>query len=418
MDHPAAPSRTGAARAAGTALVLLTAVNLLNYLDRFVVAALVEPMKHDLALSDAQVGWVLTSFIVVYTLASPGFGALGDRFARPPLLGAGVAVWSVATGAAGLARSFAALLAARAAVGVGEAAYGTISPGLIADHYPESRRGRAYALFFMAIPVGAALGYVVGGAVERFLGWRAAFLVSGAPGLLLAWACARLPDPPRGARDAAATAALPAGIASTYRRLLLNPAYRWAVVGYAAYTFAVGGMANWMPAFLERVRGVPRVEATVLFGAIVVVTGLVGTVAGGLVADALRGRWRAADLWVSGVATLAATPLVVLVFRAEGRATYLAALVGAQLLLFACTGPVNAAIMAAVSPGERATAAALSIFAIHAFGDVPAPVLVGALSDRTSLGQAVMIVPFAVLVGGAVWTWGAWRRERAARVPG
>ena len=420
MERSTLPPRPddAAGRTARVALVLLTAVNLLNYLDRFVVAALVEPMKHDLALSDAQVGWILTSFIVVYTVASPAFGALGDRLARPPLLGLGVALWSAATSVAGFARSFAALLAARAAVGIGEAAYGTISPGLIADHYPESRRGRAYAVFFMAIPVGAALGYVVGGLVERLLGWRASFLVAGAPGLLLAWACARLPDPPRGARDAATGRegkTPPGAITATYARLLRNPAYAWAVVGYAAYTFAVGGMANWMPAFLERVRGVPRVEATVQFGAIVVATGLAGTIAGGLVADALRARWRAADLWVSGVATLAAAPLVVVVFRAEGRAAYLAALVGAQLLLFACTGPMNAAIIAAVSPSERATAAALSIFAIHAFGDVPAPVLVGALSDRRSLGEAVLIVPVAVFLGGAVWTWGAWRRERAAR---
>ncbi len=403
------------AGAAGTTLALLTAVNLLNYLDRFVVSALAESLKRDLGLTDLRLGWLATSFILVYTLASPVFGALGDRRARPPLLAVGVALWSAATSLGGLTRSYAALLAARAAVGVGEAAYGSISPALIADHYAPARRGRAYAVFFMAIPVGSALGYVVGGLVDRWLGWRAAFLVAGAPGLLLAAAIFRLADPPRGAHDPAAARPARAGALAAYGRLLRNGPYVGAVLGYAAYTAAIGALAFWMPAFLERVRGVPSAEATVQFGAIVVATGVAGTFAGGFLADALRERLRAADLWVSGVATLLAVPLVAVVFRAESRAAYLAALVGAQLLMFASTGPVNAALMAAVAPGDRASAAALSIFAIHALGDVPSPALVGWLSDRSSLGEAVMVLPFAVLAGGLLWTWGAWRGERAAR---
>ncbi len=416
MVRPATPRASAGllAGAAGTALALLTGVNLLNYLDRFVVAALVEPLKRELVLSDAKLGWIATSFIVVYTIASPIFGALGDRRARPPLLGLGVAIWSAATALGGLATSFLALLAARATVGVGEAAYGTISPALIADHYPRERRGRAYALFFMAIPVGSALGYVVGGLVEKLLGWRAAFFVAGAPGLLLAWACARLPDPPRGARDAGPAAAGPSTVGATYRRLVRNGRYALTVLGYAAYTFAVGGLAFWMPAFLERVRGVPRAQATVQFGAVVVATGILGTFAGGFLADAVRKRRRAADLWVSGIATLLAAPIVAAVFRAEGRAAYLVALVFAQLFLFASTGPVNAAIMAAVAPAERASASALVIFSIHVLGDVPSPPLIGWLSDRSSLGQAVMIVPIAVLAAGAVWTLAAWRWERRA----
>lgn len=398
---------------AGRVLAVLTLVNLLNYLDRFIVSALVESLRADLWLTDTRLGWLMTGFIVVYMLASPVFGVLGDRRARPPLLALGVALWSVATLLSGVARSYWALLAARAAVGIGEAAYGTISPGLLADHFGPARRGRAYAMFFAAIPVGSALGYVVGGLVDRNLGWRAAFFIAGAPGLILALYCLRLADPPRGASERTWVIRGAGGIAATYRRLVGNRPYVLTVLGYAAYTFAVGGMAFWMPAFLERTRGVPRAVATIQFGAIVVMTGFAGTFAGGYLADALRRRFREADLWVSGIATLAAAPLALLVFVTYRPALYLVALVAAQLLLFASTGPVNAAIVNAVPPAERASAVAISILTIHVLGDVPSPTLIGFLSDRSSLGSAVLVVPAAILVAGLVWTWAAWRGERA-----
>jgi MFS family permease len=160
---------------------------------------------------------------------------------------------------------------------------------------------------------------------------------------------------------------------------------------------------------------VPRTVATVEFGAIVVMTGFTGTFAGGYLADALRKRFKEADLWVCGISALAAAPLSLAVFTTWRPSYYLVALVAAQLLLFASTGPVNAAIIAAVPPAERASAVAVSILAIHLLGDVPSPWLIGLISDRTSLGRAVLIVPVAVLVAGVVWTWAAWRGERAGR---
>ncbi|HSN16384.1 MAG TPA: MFS transporter [Anaeromyxobacteraceae bacterium] len=400
---------------AGRALAILTAINLLNYLDRFVVSALFESLRADLWLTDARLGSLGTVFIIVYGLASPLFGIAGDRRPRPPLLALGVGLWSLAAMLSGAARGYWTLLAARAAVGIGEAAYGTISPGLLADHFGPSRRSRAYAVFFAAIPVGVALGYIVGGLVDRRLGWRWAFLISGVPGLVLALSCLRLRDPPRGASESTWVIRGEGGIAATYRRLLSNRPYALAVLGYAAYTFAVGGMAFWMPAFLERTRGVPRSVATVQFGAIVVMTGFAGTFAGGYLADALRRRFREADLWLCGITTLAAAPLALVVFMTYRPILYLVALVLAQLLLFASTGPVNAAIVNAVAPAERASAVAISILAIHLLGDVPSPWLIGIISDRSSLGRAVLIVPAAILVSGIIWTWAAWRGERAAR---
>jgi predicted MFS family arabinose efflux permease len=256
----------------------------------------------------------------------------------------------------------------------------------------------------------------VGGLVDRTLGWRAAFWFAGAPGLLLALLCLRLSDPPRGGAERAWHMSGEEGIGATYRRLLGNRPYVLTVLGYAAYTFAVGGMAFWMPAFLERARGVPRAVATVQFGAIVVATGFLGTFAGGYLSDFLRRRLEQADLWVCGISALAAAPVTLLVFTTWRPALYLVAMVVAQLLLFASTGPVNSAIVAAVAPSERASAVAISILTIHMLGDVLSPPLIGFLSDRSSLGEAVLIVPVAVLAAGVVWTLAAWRGERSGRL--
>src|SRR5438094_553606 len=280
-------------RLARRALVVLTLINLFNYLDRWIVAALNESIKHsELRPSDAQLGFLMSGFIVVYMLAAPLFGMLGDTRSRTRLIGLGVGIWSVATALAGFARSYGSLFAARAAVGVGEAAYGTISPALLADYFPREQRGRVFAVFFAAIPVGAALGYVVGGLVDHFFGWRSAFFVAGVPGLLLAALALRLYDPPRGAQapheipGVGAHGRPPGGLGrAAYTALLRNRPYVLTVLGYAAYTFAIGALGSWTPAFLERTRGMSKAVATVQFGAVVVATGFLGTYGGGGLGD-------------------------------------------------------------------------------------------------------------------------------------
>jgi len=400
------------------ALAVLTLLNLFNYLERFVLSSLVESLKSsELRLTDTQLGALATGFILVYMLTSPIFGTLGDRRGRPKLLAAGVAIWSVATALGGVARSFAGLFAARASVGIGEAAYGTIAPALLADHFPIEKRGRIFAVFFAAIPIGAALGYALGGLVDARYGWRAAFFIAGIPGIVLAALCLGLSDPPRGAQDpgSAAHGALPrVGAWASYMHLLRNRPYVLTVLGYGAYTFALGGMAFWAPAFLERARGMPRSDATVQFGAIVVVTGFLGTFGGGWIGDWWLKRSKNAYLWVSGWATVLAAPAALVGFTAESKSISMAGIVVTELLLFASTGPINSAIVNLVEPGQRATALALSILAIHLLGDVPSPPLIGAISDRTSLQTAFLILPVAIAISGAIWLFAAKRGDRLA----
>ncbi|HEX6084029.1 MAG TPA: MFS transporter [Thermoanaerobaculia bacterium] len=394
-------------RRATRALAVLTFINLFNYIDRWVVAAVVEPVKRDLGLSDTQMGLIATSFIFVYMLVSPVFGILGDRKARPPLIALGVAVWSLATGLAGFARGFWSLFIARSAVGVGEAAYGTIAPALLADQFPLERRGRIMAVFFSAIPIGSAAGYVLGGLADQYFGWRAAFWLVGFPGVLLALLVLTVKDPPRGQHDVS-----PDKTPRKYGSLFTNMPYILSVLGYAAYTFALGGLGFWMPAFLERERGMARADATVTFGAIVIVTGFVGTFLGGWLGDRMLTRTRHSYLWVSGLATLVAAPLTFIGLWSASKPVYLTAIVLAEVLIFMCTGPINSAIVNAVSPLERATAVGLSVFVMHFLGDIPSPPLIGWISDRSSLAQGVLVVPVAVLVAGLIWSYAAWRGEK------
>jgi MFS family permease len=407
------------------ALAVLTLINLLNYIDRYVVAAVEESLKHSgLYTLDSQFAFLASAFLVVYMFTAPVFGAYGDRPWRLKLVAAGIAAWSLATAAAGLAQNYGQLLTARASVGIGEAAYSAIAPAIIADYFPERLRGRVFAVFYAAIPIGAALGYIIGGMVDHHFGWRAAFFVAGLPGLALAAMVLTLTNPAPGASDATARdggpgdGAEPAGAAGggfiAYGALLENRGYLLAVLGYAAYTFAIGGISLWMPAFLTRVRGLSPVAANTSLGAIVVCTGFVGTFVGGWIGDALNQRVRHGYLWLCGVTMLLAAPCAYVAFTAPAPAVYWAALVVAELFVFASTSPINAVIVADVPPASRAAAMAASIFAIHLFGDIPSPIIIGRLSDRSSLAQAVLIIPVAILISGAIWAAAARRGSRGS----
>jgi predicted MFS family arabinose efflux permease len=406
------------------ALGVLTAINLLNYLDRYLVPPLVPDLERAMGISHAQAGWLWPAFMVVYMIAAPIFGAWGDRGSRTRPIAIGVAVWSVATVLSGLAQSYPQLFAARALVGIGEAAYAAIAPALLADYFAASARGRIYAILNMALPVGAALGYVLGGLIGHHYGWRAAFFLCGAPGMLFAAVMLALPDPPRGAQEGATagTSARPPGAASAisgalgvYVDLMRRAPYALLMLGFAAYTFGLGGLGFWMPTFLEQVRGVPPDKATTGFGTIVIVTGFVGTLAGGWLGDWCLTRSRQGYLWFSALATLSAAPIALVALVSPAPGIYFPAIVIAELLLFASTGPINAAIANIVSPFERASAMALSIFTIHLLGDVPSPPLIGHLAAGGSLDRAVLMVPAALAIGGIIWLFSARADARVAQ---
>src|SRR6185369_5030342 len=232
------------------ALALLLAVNLLNYVDRQALYAVFPLIKVDLNLSDAELGFLGSAFMLCYMLAAPVFGRLGDRTNRARMAAGGLAVWSLATMLSGVAASYRALLAARTLVGVGEASFGTVSPGLLVDYFSREHRGRILSFFYLAIPVGSAMGYVLGGQLGQAFGWQTAFLLVGLPGLVLALPLFFLNDPRQSSRQSDSLRNEP--VLPELRRFWLNRTYVHATLSMAAMTFALGGLAQWAPSFLQR----------------------------------------------------------------------------------------------------------------------------------------------------------------------
>lgn len=375
-------------------LFLLLAVNILNYVDRQILYALLPLIQGDLRLSDAQAGALASAFMVVYMLAAPPLAWLADTRGRKPWIVGGVALWSLATAAAGWAAGFASLFVSRAAVGVGEACYGAISPSFVAERFTPERRGRALAVFSMAIPVGSALGYACGGKAGVLFGWRHALWLVGAPGLVLAALCTLLPDdaPHQDTPQACAG----------YREVWAVATFRLITLAGAAMTFALGGFAVWMPTFFHRAWGLGVDRAGTLFGGVTLVAGLAGSLLGGWLADRLRARAGDADLIVSGTGLLLGMPLAALALAAPSLHSSVAALFLAETMLFLNMGPLNSAIVAVTRLETRSMAFAANIFIIHLLGDAVSPTLIGWGSDAFGLTRSLLSSCLALGVGGAL----------------
>jgi MFS transporter, Spinster family, sphingosine-1-phosphate transporter len=395
-------------------LSILTGLNLLNYLDRYVLSAVVSPLQKDLGLNDSQAGWLPTAFMIGYIITSPAFGWLGDRWSRKWLIATGIFVWSVGTVLTGFAATFAIMIAFRALVGVGEASYATISPGLISDSYGPAKRNNALTIFYVAIPVGAALGTIIGGIIATKWGWRHAFIWTGLPGLLLALAILPFAELKRGQSEGKTDEAEKKASLGDIANLFRIPDYLLVVLGYTAYTFALGAFGYWGPTFLHRAHGVAVDKAGTFFGAVLVVSGLVSTLIGGFAATAWHKRNPAGYAWMLGLSVLFAVPLVFAAFLATSTFWSMSFLAASMFLLFLSTGPVNTLILESVPINLRASAMAISIFAIHIGGDMWSSVLVGRLSDALggNLQKAVLILPLALIVAAALWLWLALKTRR------
>jgi MFS transporter, Spinster family, sphingosine-1-phosphate transporter len=394
-------------------LFILTGLNLFNYLDRNVLAAVLDPVQAQFNLTDEQGGRLNTAFMLGYFVTAPLFGYLGDRASRKWLIAVGIVVWSLGTVLTGLATSLGMMLGFRTVVGVGEASYASISPGWISDVFGPEKRNNALTIFYVALPVGSALGYILGGLIAAHWGWRYAFIWAGLPGLVLALSLLPFREPRRGQSE---------GLAEHVRlpRLKdLQAMFRLAdfhliVWGYVAYTFAMGAFAFWGPSYLHRVHHVAKSSASIFLGAVVVVAGLLGTFAGGFAATAWRRRNPAAYSLVLGYSTLAAVPAAVLTFVTGNVTVCMASLAVTVFLLFLSTGPVNTLIIETAPANLRASAMATSIFMIHLFGDLWSSQIMGALSDYwKSLQKAGLILPGALLIGAGLWLALAAKTNRA-----
>lgn len=382
------------------ALGLLFTVNLLNYIDRQVLFAVFPLIKAELSLSDTALGLLGSGFMVSYMASAPVIGWFGDRYGRVKLAGLGLSLWSVATAATGMAGRYNTILASRATVGIGEASFGTVSPGLISDYFSKERRGRVLSFFYLAIPVGSAIGYVIGGIIGQTFGWHSAFYMVALPGLVLSVPLFLLREPRRGATEKDANLSVPRP--ADYILLFKNRSFVIATLAMAAMTFAMGGLAQWVPTFLYRMHGQSIAAGNALFGTITIISGIAGTLTGGWLGDRFQKRSGKGYLMVSGMGFLAGTPIAVYAIVSSSLTGCLIAIFFAEFFLFFNTGPLNTTIVNVTSPSVRAMAFAVNIFFIHALGDAVSPAMLGRLSDIWGLRTALLIAPMMILLAAVL----------------
>jgi MFS transporter, Spinster family, sphingosine-1-phosphate transporter len=384
-----------------TALALLTALNLLNYIDRSVLFAVQPMVQKEFHLSNTQVGYLTSAFLAFYMIAGPFVGPLADRYSRKRIIALGAAFWSGLTLLTAFTHTYWELLVRHTLVGIGEATFVTIAPTFVADLFPEKERGRIFGVFYLAIPVGTAAGYLLGGKLGPDFGWRFPFYIAAVPGFLLALAVAFLPEPQRGQFDSAKKTPERGTIAALVR----NRAF-WAVtLGMAAGTFSLGGIQVWMPTFLVVERGYNLKEANEMFGAIVVVCGIVASLAGGWIGDRLLPRMKGSYYFVSALSMALGVPVMIAALFVKGP-VMLPAIALAAFFLLVNTSPLNTALVNAVGARIRATAIAWNILFFHALGDVPSPTLMGYVADHHSLQAAFILPVIAMAISSAILFYG------------
>jgi MFS family permease len=388
---------------ATTALVLLTALNFVNYTDRYILPGVQTLVQKQFLLSDERVGALTLCFFITYMLAAPMTGWMGDRWPRKPLIVIGALLWSACNILTATVHSYLALNVRHAALGIGEASFGIFAPALLADFFSDEERNRVLTIFYIAIPVGAAIGYGMGGELGARYGWRVPFVVSAIPGIVIALLILFfMREPERGAsehwRSKTPSRTTVAGLAR-------NPAYATATLGMAMIVFSLGGISWWMPTFLNRMGGYSLGQAGLMMGAVTAVGGLAGTAVGGWLAQIwLRRNERALYLLSAWSAMLAVPPALVAFMGPRG-----AMLPGIALAIFFImlgNGPLNAAIVNSVGPEVRASAIAFELFLIHALGDAPSPWLIGRVSDvshNLRIGLIMTLVTM-LLAAGLLWT--------------
>lgn len=392
-------------------LFFLTAINILNYLDRYLLNAVLPLIIVDLVLTNEEGGRLVAAFVFGYAVFSPFFGYLGDRCSRPKLMAIGVLAWSLATLGSGLASTFIGLLIFRACVGVGEAGFTSVVPGYIKDHVPDPiELNSKLSIFYAAIPAGAALGYVVGGYIAKYYSWKTVFFVGGLPGIGLALYLLTLSE--------SAQRVLPKiNMREGIRKILAVKTLWFAIAGYVFNGFALAGIAAFVGVYGVSI-GFELHEIDTIFGGILVVTGTVGTLVGGKLAGRLSRKANSpisSMLFFSGIASAIGVPFLVLAFSVSGPTPFLLACFLGELFVFASLAPVNSVIVLAAPSGLVTLTQGITILALNLGGAFSAPLLVGAMADHVSLGLGLQLCSVALALSGFFWILGSYMAEGYTR---
>lgn len=380
-----------------TTLIVLTALNLLNYVDRNILFAVQPLVQDEFHLSKTQLGYLTSAFLGFYMVAAPFVGPLADRYSRKWIIVLGAIFWSGLTLLTALTHTYAELLVRHTLVGIGEATFVTIAPVFVADLFAADKRGKILGVFYLAIPVGSAAGYLLGGYLAPTYGWRFPFYIGAAPGFLIALVILFLKEPERGQFDTPHETAQ----RGTILDLLRNRAFIYSTLGMAAMTFSLGGIQVWMPQFLYSERHYSLASANLMFGIIIVVDGILASLAGGWLGDRLLRRTKTSYYLISAVSMALGVPFMIVALFTSGPVMVPAIAISAFFLLLN-TSPLNVAVINSVGARVRATALAVNIFVTHILGDVPSPTMMGWVADHKSLQAAFVLPVIAMVVSSAI----------------
>ena len=406
-------------------VVVLFAINILNFYDRHVPGALVEPMRQEFHLSDTQIGLLGSAFIWLYAIIGVPLGLLADRWSRKKLLAWGVVVWAALTASAGLATTYPLLLFSRVGVGLGEAACAPAATSWLGDLFPPSKRSRILALFMMGVPVGGGLGYWIGGPLAEAYGWRAAMVLAAVPAVLLVPALLLLHEPARGASEPQLSTLAPASIWTVLR----IPTLWWIIASGALLNFNAYAFATFIPAFFRRVHGLSVAHSGMATGALYLIGGVSGGLVSGYLGDYIVHRRKDGRLLCAAAMALLTVPLACVGILQPGGSLIIAAVFFG--LMYACLssyyGFVYSAIQDIVAPTHRAATMAIYFMAMYMCGASFGPVLTGKLSDvlarraataagsplvteafrATGLQQAMLVIPVLAAVLAVVLYMGS-----------
>ena len=384
---------------------ILFLLNLFNYIDRQVLFAVFPLIQADLQISDFQLGTLASVFMLVYMCYAPIVGFFADRQPRHYWIAASALIWSAATFCSGLVKNYFSLLGTRAFIGIGEGGFTTIAQPFLAEQYPKQKRATILGYFALALPLGAALGYLTGGLLGKYWGWKTAFMLVGIPGAILGLlSFVFLKDRPH---RHLANRAMPSSL--QYLALLRNKPFLFLCLAHAMQTFVLGGLSAWMPTYLHRFFHLDLGQAGLIFGSMVIAAGALGTFLGGHVADRLLKKTNYAYFIV-----IAASLILTIPFGGAGILSHrmpfsLITFFIAITCIFIPMGPISASLVILSSRRIRSMAFAVNIFLIHALGDAISPALIGKVSDlfglkMAFLGCLAMLLPACLFLYSCVKT--------------
>ncbi len=398
-------------------LFVLVVVYAVNFIDRNILAVLLQPIKEELGASDTEMGFLTGfAFAVFYTFAGIPIARIADRGSRRNLMAVGIAFWSVMTAACGLARGFGELALARIGVGVGEASATPAAHSLISDYFPPERRTQAIAIYNSGASIGVLFGLLLGGWLQQTFGWRVAFAVVGLPGVLVAllvWVS--VAEPPRGGSEGIQDPGESPDLRATLRHLAALRTFRHVALAASLYGMTAYGVLNWAPTFLRRVHELSYAEVGFKLGLVIGLGGAAGALLGGVLCDRLSKRDVRWLVWVPALAGVGLLPCFGVFTLSDDPGLALAAFLPVNLLNVVFAAPTYAIAQGLARLRMRAMASAIVLFVLNLIGLGLGPVLVGVLSDALEPRFGNEAIRYALLAVIAANLWAAAHSLLAAR---